>query len=202
MTILQRLDAAKKYQLPILFKTGWKFRVGSKSTVEISETAEIDIQTQFCFAERWNSKDPFPSQFFMGENAKLMVDGNFEIYTGARLFINRDAQLKLGSGYINHNLNMTCYNKIEIGHGVAISEHVTFWDSDAHHILDGKHIKSAPIKIGDKVWIGLKATILKGVTVGEGSIIAAGAVVAKDIPPYSLAAGVPARVIKSNVRWE
>ena len=97
---------------------------------------------------------------------------------------------------------MTCYNKIEIGHGVAISEHVTFWDSDAYHILDSKHIKSAPIKIGDKVWIGLKATILKGVTVGEGSIIAAGAVVAKDIPPYSLAAGVPARVIKTNVRWE
>ncbi len=54
-----------------------------------------------------------------------------------------------------------------------------------------------PIVVGDRVWIGANATILPGVTIGENSIIAAGAVVAKDVPADCVAAGVPARVIKS-----
>lgn len=53
-----------------------------------------------------------------------------------------------------------------------------------------------------KVWICAKATILKGVTIGDGAIVAAGAVVTKDMPAYSLVAGNPARVIKENVIWK
>ena len=61
---------------------------------------------------------------------------------------------------------------------------------------------SAPIKIGNHVWIGQGATILKGVTIGNNSIIAAGAIVTKDIPANCIAAGVPARVIKEDVNWK
>jgi acetyltransferase-like isoleucine patch superfamily enzyme len=53
-----------------------------------------------------------------------------------------------------------------------------------------------PIVIGDEVWIGINAVVLPGVTIGEGAIVAAGAVVTKDVPPYSIVAGVPAKVIK------
>ena len=59
------------------------------------------------------------------------------------------------------------------------------------------HVNSAPIRIEDKVWIGMDALILKGVTIGEGSVVAARSVVTKDVPPYSLVAGNPARVVKS-----
>ena len=58
-------------------------------------------------------------------------------------------------------------------------------------------MKSAPIRIEDKVWIGMDVLILKGVTIGEGSVVAARSVVTKSIPPYSLVAGNPARVVKS-----
>jgi len=51
--------------------------------------------------------------------------------------------------------------------------------------------------IEDDVWIGFKATILKGVTIGRGSVIAAGSVVTKDVPPYTLVAGNPAQIIRS-----
>ena len=64
-------------------------------------------------------------------------------------------------------------------------------------ILDGKHKKNKPVKIGNHVWIGTRAIIMKGVTIGDGAIIAAGAVVTKDIPDGSVVGGVPAKVIGS-----
>jgi maltose O-acetyltransferase len=57
-------------------------------------------------------------------------------------------------------------------------------------------VKTLPIKIGNNVWINFNSIILKGVTIGDGSIIAAGAVVTKDIPPFVMVAGNPARIIK------
>lgn len=55
--------------------------------------------------------------------------------------------------------------------------------------------------IKDNAWIGMSAIILKGVTVGEGAIVAAGSVVTKDVPPHTIVAGVPARVIKKDVYY-
>lgn len=58
------------------------------------------------------------------------------------------------------------------------------------------------VNIGNKVWIATNAIILPGVTIGDGAIIAAGAVVTKDVPSRSMVAGVPAKVIKENVEWK
>ena len=60
---------------------------------------------------------------------------------------------------------------------------------------------SAPVIIKDNAWIGMSAIILKGVTVGEGAIVAAGSVVTKDVPPHTIVAGVPAKVIKKDVYY-
>lgn len=75
-------------------------------------------------------------------------------------------------------------------------------DSDAHEGLWAGYEKTKPIKIGNHVWIGTRVTILKGVTVGDNAIIAAGAVVTHDVPANSIVAGVPAKVINSNVNWK
>ena len=60
-------------------------------------------------------------------------------------------------------------------------------------------VSKGPVVIGNNVWIGDKATILPGVTIGDGAVIAVNAVVTKDVPVYSVAAGNPARIIKKNV---
>lgn len=62
-------------------------------------------------------------------------------------------------------------------------------------------MQSAPIVIGNHVWIGLNVTILKGVTIGDGCMVAAGAVVTKSFPPNYLIGGVPAKIIKEDILW-
>ena len=143
----------------------------------------------------------FESVLSMGENSKLIINGDFAFNSGFRISINKGGILELGSGYVNYSTNIACFNRIKIGENVAISENVTIRDSDNHH-LDYPHYQiSKPIKIGNNVWIGMNVIILKGVNIGDGAVIAAGAVVTKDVPENCLAAGVPARVIKENVKW-
>src|SRR5690606_19030028 len=92
---------------------------------------------------------------------------------------------------------------IAIGQGCLISWGVTMMDHDAHDIeVDGVVINpQAPIRIEDDVWIGANATILKGVTIGQGAIVAGGSVVTKDVAPRNVVGGNPAKVIRSGVDW-
>ena len=62
--------------------------------------------------------------------------------------------------------------------------------------MDGVNVYDQPVVIEDDVWVGANVTILKGVTIGHGSVVAAGAVVTKSCPPYSIIGGVPAKLIK------
>jgi acetyltransferase-like isoleucine patch superfamily enzyme len=148
---------------------------------------------------QWPHGLVLPSQLVMREQSQLMVRGEFTIYSGHTIFVNERATLVLGSGYINNGLNLSCFQRIEIGNNVAISEDVTLRDSDNHRLNGGEPTK--PIRIGDNVWIGLGAIILKGVSIGDGAVIAAGSVVNRDVPPRSLVAGVPATVRKTDVEW-
>jgi acetyltransferase-like isoleucine patch superfamily enzyme len=70
-----------------------------------------------------------------------------------------------------------------------------------YHKIDSDEEVIKPVRICDNVWIGCNSIILKGVTLGEGVVIAAGSVVTADVPPKALAAGNPAKVIKENVCW-
>ena len=107
-------------------------------------------------------------------------------------------------GAFNH---ITCANRVTIGDRCLTGKWVTITDN-SHGRTDSETLMTAPIKrslfskgpviIGDNVWIGDKATILPGVSIGNGAVIAANAVVTKDVPAYSVAAGNPARIIKQN----
>ena len=94
---------------------------------------------------------------------------------------------------------------LTIGKKVVFGPKPTIITGDHRIDVVGKYIldnteklpeNDAPVVIEDDVWCGANVTILKGVTIGRGSVIAAGAVVTKDIPRYSIAGGVPAKVIK------
>lgn len=106
--------------------------------------------------------------------------------------------------FINSYCHIGCINKIVIGNNVMIGsgvlitdhQHGTLADSDIP-VADRKLVSKGAVVIEDNVWIGEHVCILSGVTIGEGSIIGANAVVTKSIPAHSLAVGVPATVIES-----
>jgi acetyltransferase-like isoleucine patch superfamily enzyme len=93
-----------------------------------------------------------------------------------------------------------CGRNVRIGNHVAISWDCVIMESD-YHAAGGSDVIPRPIVIEDEAWIGCRVIILKGVTVGRGAIIGAGSVVTKDVPPYTLVAGNPAKVIKTVEPW-
>ena len=115
------------------------------------------------------------------------------------------AVLRIGAHtIIGDRTHVNCQTAVSIGTHCAISWDVEILDADMHAIVaeDGQALPHrAPVVIEDRVWIGTRALILKGVTIGHDSIVAAGAVVAGSVPPHSICAGNPAKVIRQIQGW-
>lgn len=115
----------------------------------------------------------------------------------------KNGKLKVGkSAHFGIGCVITCREAITIGDDALIAEYVTIRDQD--HRLGGPEptarngFETAPIVIGDNVWIGAKATVTRGVTIGDDAVVAAGAVVTRDVPAGSVVGGVPARALRRH----
>jgi acetyltransferase-like isoleucine patch superfamily enzyme len=139
----------------------------------------------------------------VGDN--VTFDGKSTIAFAAR-FAER-ATLRVGnnSGF-GHNCNIAIGKSITIGNHVRVASGVRMFDSPGHP-ADGELRKAGippaasevrPIVVHDNVWIGREAAIFPGVTIGEGAIVATGAMVMTDVAPYTTVAGNPARAVGSN----
>ncbi len=115
--------------------------------------------------------------------------------------------------YAYGTINISRYSKydssIKVGNCCSIADEVNFLLGGGHNyktvssfpfkaILDGEGeaLSKGDIVLDDDVWIGYRATIMSGVHIGQGAVVAAGAVVTKDVPPYAIVGGVPAKIIK------
>jgi maltose O-acetyltransferase len=127
---------------------------------------------------------------------RVLIDGRTVL---VELVAHKGGMLSVGpSTYVNYGVSISAHDRVSIGRNCQIGNYTLIMDNDYHdmndHLLPGE---SKPIEIGDNVWLGARVTVLKGVRIGEGSVVGAGAVVTKDVPPRSFAAGVPAKVVRS-----
>lgn len=175
-------------------------RVYPKVRVTVARSATFDIQGALRLGPRWPAGLYYPSLASFGNGSRVAVSGDFAVHSNFHLGVGEGAEMVLGSGFFNTGAMIVCMTRIEIGEDCMFGEQVVIRDDDGHH-LDGSP-SGSPISIGDRVWVGMRAMILKGVTIGDGAVIAAGAVVTKDVPSCALVGGIPARVIRKNVSWQ
>jgi acetyltransferase-like isoleucine patch superfamily enzyme len=179
-------------------------RTPSRS-LSLRPKAHVEIQGSVTGAghlivgERWKGVAAERTQLLIKEGGELHLTGQFTLHTGGTIGVQSGARLVLGSGFANRHSWISCGSEITIGDEVFIADQVIIRDWDGHTIV-GRPNK-APIRIGNHVWIGMRAMILKGVSIGDGAVVAAGAIVTRDVPPGSIVAGNPARVVKDAVEW-
>jgi acetyltransferase-like isoleucine patch superfamily enzyme/ubiquinone/menaquinone biosynthesis C-methylase UbiE len=144
-------------------------------------------------------------------NCRVIVGDN-SLIEGQILFDKEDATVIIGDRSFIGGSRLVCAQEISVGDDVLIAWGCTIVDHNSHSIhweerkndvmnwaqgkKDWTHVITAPVKIGNKAWIGFNTIIMKGITIGEGAVIGAGSVVTKDVPPYTVVAGNPAKIIK------
>ena len=136
---------------------------------------------------------------------KAALLGAASLYAPVRLRVfGPGAAIEIGEGAQLSGTSVTARSqRISIGRQVLLAPNCVIVDSDFHapwppeaRATEPGLERDAPVSIGDYVWIGMNCLILKGVSIGEGAMIGAGSVVTRDVPPFCLAAGAPARVLR------
>jgi acetyltransferase-like isoleucine patch superfamily enzyme len=98
--------------------------------------------------------------------------------------------------FVNQGAVLHAELSVTIGRRVLIGDHSAVYDTDFHEVDPGTGVRSAPVVIGDDVWLARSVVVLPGSTIGEGTVVAAGSVVRGDLPPWVVAAGSPARPLR------
>lgn len=195
------LELLKKYKHKKMLKNV-SHLISLSSTAILLENVNVDVRT------KRNSRC-----IFIGDNS--IVGCNF-------IFESNHGSITIGKrSYIGGGTNLIARNDIIIGDDVTLAWGITLYTHNSHSLdwqerandiaiisdnlrhghdmLANKNwdvVKSAPIIVKDKAWIGMNSIILKGVTIGEGAVVGAGSVVTKDVPPWTVVGGNPAIILK------
>ena len=185
---LDHVNAGKTVKLPSeeMAYSGYLTQEALKVTAEINSGYRTPEELQRLFAELTGQ----PVNPTLGLIPPFYTDCGKNIHIGQHVFINTGCTMQDQGG-------------IYIYDGALIGHHATL--VTLNHDLDPDHrgdLHPAPIHIGKKVWLGANVTVLPGVSIGDGAVVAAGAVVTKDVPDNTIAAGVPAKIIKTSERTE
>ncbi len=177
----------------------------SCTRIECESPEQFDVSpgSRLLINKSWTGISPFPFYLTLAARSRISVRGTFTFYEGGHIGLSEGAVLELGRGYANRNINISCRYRISIGDDCLIGPNVVIRDADDHQLgPGGSGADVGAVCIEDRVWIGTNVIILKGVTIGTGSVVAAGSVVTRDVAPNTLVAGVPARPIRNGINWQ
>lgn len=187
----------------LCFEKNFRFILNPKTRVELRKLSQLHIQDRLIFGypDRAGQARVFNhgGELCLGANAHLNIEGNVEFCPGSSLILTENARFTIGANTTfagDSYFVITGHSKI--GKDCRFSWGINFLDSDLHE-LRNRHGEvtnlASAITLGDRIWVSHRVSILKGVSIGDDSIIAAGAVVTKSFPARSILAGVPAQKI-------
>ena len=156
------------------------------------------------------------------ENRKYLIIGEKGIISANFIFETEKGEIKIGNNVHIGGANFICRNSITVADDVTMAWGIVIYDHNSHSVFwqermndnhqcyndhinyngnniankDWSNVVDGPIKIESKAWIGFDVTILKGITIGEGAVVGAKSVVVKDVEPWTVVAGNPAKIIK------
>jgi acetyltransferase-like isoleucine patch superfamily enzyme len=139
----------------------------------------------------------------VGRGARLMVADRVQLYSTIatlELVAEDHATLEIGPrSLVNFGTSIVAMERVVIGADCHIGPHCMIMDTSFHELDPDRRLerpRPLPVVIGDNVWLGARTIVLPGVTIGRDAAIGAGSIVTHDVPPRTLAAGVPARVVR------
>ena len=180
----------------------------------LSERLRLQARARRAGADvRW----PYRLPHGKGRHVSRQIELGAGAYIGKNAWININssaARLTIGAGtVIGNDLTVTCGSRVTVGEGVLMSARIALldqlhdYDSWLEPQLSGRSTEpphfswamteARPVSIGPGTWLGIGVAVLPGVTIGEGCVVGANAVVTQDLPDYSIAVGVPARVLRN-----
>ena len=190
-----------------------KVRAKFKDNPKIKKLIDWVIMNQVETRPRWFTRLLAPLYQHRGKHSvihrsarmdtppyRLFSLGDYSVVESFACINNAVGDVIIGN-HTRIGLHNTIIGPVEIGNNVNLAQGITVTAlnhnfSDSNKQIDEQGVSTNPVTIEDDVWIGANAVVLPGVTIGHHCVVAAGAVVTKDVPPHSLVAGVPAKVIK------
>lgn len=157
---------------------------------------------------------------FIGRKVKIEIGPLAHVYLDRWCWVGNKTKLRAHGGFIRigaksvlgEEITFSTYEEISIGRECVIADRAMFIDfdhitTDPEQAIRKQGLYSKPIKVGNNVWIGYGASILRGVTIGDGAVIGTYAVVTKDVPANAVVGGVPAKILRmreapKRLRWE
>ena len=190
-----------------------EIREGLKGSPKIKRFLDWLIMNQRDARPRWYIRLLAPLYQYRGRGSKIYHSVRMDTPPYRRFWLGRRSVIEsyccinnavgdvtIGD-YTRIGIHCTVIGPVCIGHHVNLAQGITVTAlnhnfADTNRRIDEQGISTRPVVIGDDVWIGANAVILPGVTIGRHVVVAAGAVVTKDVPDYCVVAGVPAKVVK------
>jgi acetyltransferase-like isoleucine patch superfamily enzyme len=165
---------------------------------------------------RWRSDGPF----FLGRGLELKIEPRGEVRFGRFVWIGDGTKIRCHEGVVEigaktvmgQECTISAYKRVRIGEQCVIADRAMFIDFD-HGVVEVERpirlqgIYKRDVEVGNNVWIGYGACVLRGVSVGDNAVIGTNAVVTRDVPANAVVAGIPARIIRmreapQRLRWE
>jgi acetyltransferase-like isoleucine patch superfamily enzyme len=139
-------------------------------------------------------------RLFLDPQATLILSDECEVDDGTTIAVYGTGRIEFERGcFVGHRCTLAAHRSVVLGAGAFLAELVSVRDHD--HVVGAApssgRFEIEPVTIGAGVWIGSKATVVRGSRIGQGSVVGANAVVRGDVPPHTLCGGIPARVIRA-----